>query len=72
MPRASFIGACHHHLSRVLAVITNPNVAEKILRPLSLSHDPAGLPPPNHSGPCTYEPWEDVDPTPDYENILTD
>ena len=24
------------------------------------------------SGPYTYEPCDDVDPTPDYENVLTD
>jgi hypothetical protein len=23
-------------------------------------------------GPYTYEPCDDVDPTPDYENVLTD
>ena len=29
-------------------------------------------PPPDGSGPYTYEPCEDVDPTPDHENVLTD
>jgi hypothetical protein len=31
---------------------------------------PAGLSPPGASGPCTYEPCDDVDPTPDYGNVL--
>ncbi|MEI6781362.1 MAG: hypothetical protein WCQ21_10635 [Verrucomicrobiota bacterium] len=36
-------------------------------------HDPpAGLSPPGAPGPYTYEPCDDVDPTPDYENVLTD
>ena len=29
-------------------------------------------PAPGASGPSTYEPYEDLDPTPDYENVLTD
>jgi hypothetical protein len=33
---------------------------------------PAGLSPPGAPGPYTYEPCDDVDPTPDYENVLTD
>ena len=33
---------------------------------------PAGLSPPGAAGPYTYEPCQDVDPMPDYENVLTD
>ena len=63
-------------------------VAEKILRHLGAGHDPPPRPPPpDGSGPYTYEPCEDVDPIvddprgvekilvdpmPDYENVLTD
>jgi len=54
-----------------------------ILRNLGAWHDPpacrslgpgrpAGLPPPGAPGPYTYEPCDDVDPMPDYENVLTD
>ena len=32
----------------------------------------AGLSPPVATGPYTYEPCGDVDPMPDYENVLTD
>jgi hypothetical protein len=28
--------------------------------------------PPGLPGPYTYEPCDDVDPAPDYENVLTD
>ncbi len=36
-------------------------------------HDPPPKPPPPAvPGPYTYEPCADVDPTPDYENVLTD
>jgi hypothetical protein len=56
---------------------------EKILRHLGAWHDPpaclpqprrrqTGLPPPSATGPYTYEPCRDVDPMPDYENVLTD
>ena len=58
---------------RVIAVIDEPRVVEKFLRHLGAWHDPpAGRPPPGASGPSTDEPYEDVDPTPDYENVLTD
>ena len=36
-------------------------------------HDPPPRPPPQGLlGPYTYEPCDDVDPTLDYENVLTD
>jgi len=58
---------------RVIAVVDAPRVIEKILRHLGAWHDPPPRPPrPDGSGPYTYEPCEDVDPTPDYENVLTD
>ena len=58
---------------RVIAVIDDPRVVEKILRHLSAWHDPPPRPaPPDGSGPYTYEPCLDVDPMPDYENVLTD
>lgn len=58
---------------RVIAVIDDPRVVRKILRRLGLWHDP-----PPRAAPLgllashTYEPCDDVDPTPDYENVLTD
>ena len=56
-----------------MAVIDNPRAVEKILRHLGAWHDSAaGLFPPGATGPCTYEPCRDVDPMPDYENVLTD
>ena len=68
---------------RVIAVIDELRLVEKILRHLGAWHDPPacrGLgegrpprPPPNGLlGPYTYEPCDDVDPMPDYENVLTD
>jgi len=58
---------------RVIAVIDDPRVVEKILRHLGAWQDPpAGLSRPGAAGPYTYEPCDDVDPTPDYENVLTD
>ncbi len=33
---------------------------------------PARPPPQGVPGPYTYEPCDDVAPTPDYENVLTD
>jgi hypothetical protein len=58
---------------RVIAVIDDPRLVEKILRHLGAWHDPpARLPAPGAPGPYTYEPCDDVDPTPDYENVLTD
>ncbi len=58
---------------RVIAVIDDPRVVEKILRHLGAWRaPPAGLPPPPGSRPLTYEPCLDTDPMPDYENVLTD
>ena len=58
---------------RVIAVIDDPRLVEKILRHLGAWHDPpAGLSPPGAPGPFTCEPCDDVDPAPDYENVLTD
>ena len=59
---------------RVIAVIDQPEVIEKILRCLGLwCGGTAGRPPPGRvSGPWTREPCQDVDPMPDYENVLTD
>ncbi|HPC62329.1 MAG TPA: transposase [Verrucomicrobiota bacterium] len=58
---------------RIIAVIDDPRVVEKILRHLGAWHDPPPRPPPQGvPGPYTYEPCDDVDPTPDYENVLTD
>ena len=58
---------------RVIAVIDDPRLVEKILRHLGAWHDPpARLPAPGAPGPYTYEPCDDVDPAPDYENVLTD
>ena len=58
---------------RVIAVIDEPRVVEQILRHLGAWHDPPPRPPPQDlPGPYTYEPCDDVDPAPDYENVLTD
>jgi hypothetical protein len=58
---------------RPIAVIDDPGVVEKILRHLGAWHDPPARPPPaGTSSPYTYEPCDDVDPMPDYENVLTD
>ena len=52
---------------RVLGVIDDPRVVEKILRHLGVWHDPpASPPPPGASGPYTYEPCDEVAPAPDY------
>jgi hypothetical protein len=57
---------------RVIALIDDPRVVEKILRHLGAWHDPpAGLSPPGTQEPYTREPF-DEDPMPDYENALTD
>lgn len=54
-------------------MIDDRRVVEKILRHLGAWHDPPPRPPPlEASGSYAYEPCEDVDPTPDYENVLTD
>ena len=58
---------------RVIAVIDDPRAVEKILRHLGALHDPPPRPPPpDGSSPYIYEPCLDVDPMPDYENVLTD
>jgi hypothetical protein len=58
---------------RVIAVICDPRLVEKILRHIRAWHDPpASLSAPGATGPYTYEPCGDVDPMPDYENVLTD
>jgi hypothetical protein len=54
---------------RVIAVIDDPKVVEKILRHRGAWHETASTGGP---GPYIYEPCDDVDPTPDYENVLTD
>jgi hypothetical protein len=56
-----------------IALIDDPRVVEKILWHFGASHDPsAGLSPPDAAGPCTCELCNDVAPTPDSENLLTD
>ena len=67
---------CQHPL-RVIAVIDQRAMVEKILRHLGLWSGtpllaPARGPPDADAGPWTREPYDDVDPMPDYENILTD
>jgi hypothetical protein len=61
---------------RVIAVIDDRRVVEKILRHLGRWTEPQPLtqarPPPGTQGPWTYESCQDVDPMPDYENVLTD
>jgi hypothetical protein len=58
---------------RVIALIDDRRVVEKILRHLGAWHGPpAGLSQPGAPGPYTHDPCRDVDPTPDYENVLTD
>ena len=68
---------------RVIAVIDDPLVVEKILRHLGAWRDPPACrspgegrpprsPPPALPDPYTYEPCDDVNPMPDYENVLTD
>ena len=63
---------CQHPM-RVLALIDDRRVVEKILRHLGAWHDPpVALTPPGSAGGYTREPCTDVDPMPDYENVLTD
>ena len=62
---------------RVIAVIDQSEVVEKILRHLGLWSGtpllaPARARPDTAAGPWTLEPCDDVDPMPDYENVLTD
>ena len=47
--------------------------ASSLFLHLGAWHDPpARQPAPGAPGPYTYEPCDDVDPTPDYENVLID
>ena len=56
---------------RVIAVIDDPRLVEKILRHLGAWHDPpAGLSPPGAPGPFTCEPCDDAGPMPDYEDSV--
>ena len=60
---------------RVIAVIDQRIVIEKILRHLGQWNGTPPLAParsPPHARAWTLEPCEDVDPMPDYENVLTD
>jgi hypothetical protein len=51
----------------------SPRQGRSALSPLGFHLDPPPGPPPSDgSGPYTYEPCQDVDPMPDYENVLTD
>jgi hypothetical protein len=65
------------NLMRVIAVIDQRVVVEKILRHLGLwtgipALASARSPPGVGDGPWTREPFDDVDPMPDYENVLMD
>jgi hypothetical protein len=67
---------CQHQM-RVIAVIDQRVVIEKILRHLGLwsggpALAPARAPPDADGGPWIRESCDDVDPMPDYENVLTD
>ena len=67
---------CQHQM-RVIAVIDQRVVIEKILRHLGQWNGtpplaPARAPPDADAGPWTREPCDDVAPMPDYENVLTD
>jgi hypothetical protein len=63
---------CHSPM-RVIALIDDPLVARKILRHLGRWHDPPAATPATPLQSCyIYEPCDDVDPTPDYENVLSD
>lgn len=58
---------------RVVPVIDDPRVVEKILCHLGAWHDPPPRPPSQGlPGPYTCESCGDVDLMPDYENVLTD
>ena len=62
---------------RVIAVIDQRVVVEKILRHLGLwtgipALASARSPPGVGDGPWTREPFDDLDPMPDYENVLMD
>ena len=69
----SSLFACTPSRCAFIAVIDDPRVAENILRHLGVWHGPPPRPPPQGlPGPYTYEPCDGVEPTPDYENVLTD
>ena len=62
---------------RVIAMIDQREVVEKILRQFGLWSgtpplSPVRSPPGDAVGRWTREPCGDVDPMPDYENVLTD
>ena len=58
---------------RVIAVIDDPRVVEKILRHLGAWHDPpAGLSPPGAARPYTCQLCDAAAPILDYENVLAD
>jgi hypothetical protein len=70
---------CPHcqHKMRVIAVIDQPEVVEKILRHLGLWHGASPqracrAPPEGDIEPRNWEPFDDVDPMPDYENVFTE
>ncbi len=60
---------------RVIAVIDDPRIVEKILRHLGAWSDPTAhpqaRPPPTNLGPCTYEPYDDVDSMPQCPTMKT-
>ena len=57
---------------RVIAVIDQKEVIEKILRHLGLWSVPNPTPPRSPPQDWVQEPCQDVDPMPEYENVLTD
>jgi hypothetical protein len=58
---------------RVIGVIDQREVVERILGYLGLGVAARRWPPPDpDAGPWIREPFEDVEPMPDYENVLTD
>jgi len=59
---------------RVIAVIDDQRVIEKILRHLGLCCGSPGSarPPPKGLDSWYYEPCDDLGPMPDYQNVLTD
>ena len=68
---------CPHcqHKMRVIAVIDQPAVIEKILRHLGLWGGPSPkrasrAPPAPNAQPPSWEPDDDVDPMSDYENVF--
>ncbi|MSU34761.1 MAG: hypothetical protein EXS36_06540 [Pedosphaera sp.] len=66
---------CHKTI-RIIAVIDNPSVIEKILRHLNLGCGPAKFaparPPPSADTPQPDPQFPiDSDPMPDYENVIT-